>query len=254
MTTKDNGDDLKSVNRALEIVRLLRDRDGATASEVTDELDLGKSAVYNHLTTLYNNEMLVKEGDEYYLSMQFLEYGTYAKKRKKVYETAEPIVERLSEEVGEWANFIIEEHDQAVIVHEATGDHFIALDDVGSRMSLHSVAAGKAILAHLPEERTQGIIDRVGLPSYTPQTITSEQELFEELEAIRDRGYAFNDEEFTQGLRAVAAPVRTAYGGVAGAVSISGPTNRMQGEWFTEEIPSRLLEEASEIELTATYS
>jgi len=160
MTPNDTGDKLKSVNRTMKIIRLLKEHDGATASELTEELDLGKSAVYNHLTTLYNNKMLVKEGDEYYLSMQFLEFGTCVKRRKNVYETAEPVVERLAEEIGEWGNFVIEEHGEAVIVHGATGDHVIALDDVESRMDLHSAAAGKAILAHLPEQRTRKIIDR----------------------------------------------------------------------------------------------
>uniref|UniRef100_UPI003EBCF134 IclR family transcriptional regulator domain-containing protein n=1 Tax=Halarchaeum sp. P4 TaxID=3421639 RepID=UPI003EBCF134 len=87
-----------------------------------------------------------------------------------------------------------------------------------------------------------------------PATITDEEELFAELERTRERGYAIDDEERLRGLRCVAAPILSNEDRVLGAVSIAGPTNRLQGELFEEELPERLLETVNVIELNVTYS
>uniref|UniRef100_UPI003EB6AA54 IclR family transcriptional regulator domain-containing protein n=1 Tax=Halarchaeum sp. P4 TaxID=3421639 RepID=UPI003EB6AA54 len=83
-----------------------------------------------------------------------------------------------------------------------------------------------------------------------PATITDEEELFAELERTRERGYAIDDEERLPGLRCVAAPVLGDAGGVLGAVSIAGPTNRFRGERFEVDLPERLLETVNIIELS----
>jgi len=107
---------------------------------------------------------------------------------------------------------------------------------VGTRAPLHSTGLGKAILAHLPEERVESIVDHHGMPASTPETITDRDELFDALERIRDRGFAFDDEERLRGLRCVAAPI-LANDDVVGAISVSGPTNRLRDDRYREELP-----------------
>jgi DNA-binding IclR family transcriptional regulator len=113
---------------------------------------------------------------------------------------------------------------------------------------------GKAILAHLPESRVHEILDRHGLPEKTEQTITERDALFEELSEIRERGVAFDREERLSGLRCVAVPILSNSSRVEGALSVSGPTSRMQGERFESELPERLRSAANVIELNITYS
>ena len=90
------------------------------------------------------------------------------------------------------------------------------------------------MLAFLPEEEVHSIIQTYGLPAFTPNTITSEEALYEELAAIRKRGYAFDHEEETLGVRCIAAPIRNAKGYPTAAISISGAVLSMQEEQVYE--------------------
>jgi len=113
---------------------------------------------------------------------------------------------------------------------------------------------GKAILAHLPEERIEEILDTHGLTKATPNTVASREELFDELNRIRDQGIAFDDGERIPGLRCVAAPILSNNGRVLGAISVSGPSNRVGGDYWEEELAQQVLEKVNVIELNVTYS
>jgi DNA-binding IclR family transcriptional regulator len=122
------------------------------------------------------------------------------------------------------------------------------------RVGLHCTSLGKAILAYLPEERVDEIVDRWGLPARTADTITTREELDAELERIRERGYAQDNGERLSGLRCVAAPITDTDGVAIGAVSVAGPTSRMKGERFESEIPERVQSVANVTEINLTYS
>lgn len=95
------------------------------------------------------------------------------------------------------------------------------------------------MLSQQDEETIEDYIDRQGLPAITENTIVDRAELFTELQAIREAGVAFDDEESAIGLRAVSAPVE-GFEDHIGAVAISGPVSRMQDRRFREKIPDRL--------------
>jgi DNA-binding IclR family transcriptional regulator len=123
----------------------------------------------------------------------------------------------------------------------------------GKRVPVHASAAGLAILSKLSTDRVEAIIARHGLEALTSETITDRDDLFDELDRIRERGYSVNDQGTIEGLRAVGAPVTDADGEVIGGLSISGPINRMRGERFEEEFPSLLLGATNELELNIAY-
>jgi DNA-binding IclR family transcriptional regulator len=164
------------------------------------------------------------------------------------------IVENLAETTQERAQFLVEEHGRGVYLHTATGDNAVQVNArLGKVNYLHASAAGKAIFANIDDERVDEIIDRWGLPRFTTQTITDRNELSEELGKIKDRGYSFNYEESISGLRAVGTPVMGQDGQVIGALSVSGPTNRLKGEWIESDIPDLLLGAANELELNIEF-
>jgi DNA-binding IclR family transcriptional regulator len=99
-----------------------------------------------------------------------------------------------------------------------------AVADVGVRMPMHATAAGKAVLAYLPDATVDSIIAETRLPPFTPRTITTPAALKEELQKVRDTGYAVHDEEWTEGLYALGAPFHDQEG-VRGAVVIAAPTS-----------------------------
>ncbi|MFC7165061.1 IclR family transcriptional regulator [Halospeciosus flavus] len=145
--------------------------------------------------------------------------------------------------------FVVEEHGQAVYVEKALGEDAIQpYGRVGKRVDLHDIAAGKAILSELPRRRVHEIVDEHGLTRHTEHTITSLDRLFEELDTVREQGYATNENETFEGFRAVASPV-SPEGDLQGAVVISGPQTRFEGERFQSELPAIVSRVANELEL-----
>ena len=254
MGRADQGRTVQAVQIALDIVDLLYERNGARVTEIAEELGRSKGTVHGHLTTLMENEYIIKEGDVYRLSLRYLELGESVKQRLGIYEVVTDELDDLAEDCGELCQFATEEHGRAVYLYKAEGEKAVqTASSVGKREYLHCISLGKAILAYLPRGRVDEIVDTHGLPEFTDQTITTRAELYEELETIRDRGYAFDNEEKIEGLRCVAAPVKDD-DGVLGAVSVSGPSSRMKGERFREDLPDKVLRSANVIEINAKFS
>lgn len=246
---------VKTTATVLAVIEALEELRGARVSELASHLDIAKSTAHRHLKTLERAEYVVKEGDRYRLGLRFFSIGERVRNRKEIYEMVRPVVDELADETEERALFMVEEHGRAVYLCRGEGKHAVQTDSwVGTRRYLHTVAGGKAILANLPDEHVEEILDRFGLPAQTTNTITARQELFGELERIREQGVAFNREETVAGLRAVSAPVVGADGRVYGSLSLSGPAHRMKGPWFTEEIPDLLLGTANELEINLAHS
>lgn len=255
MTKKQTNEMVHTTETSLQIVEALRRLDTARIDELAEELDIAPSTVYRHLQTLRKYGYVVKEADFYRLGLQFLTLGGYIRDRKSEYELAKEAVEDLAEQTHERVQFEVEEQGERIFIYTATGEHAVqAKGTVGRRGPLHCSAAGKAILAELPNSRVMEIIEQHGLECVTENTITDSNALLEELEEIREQGIAFNLEESTVGLRAVAATVKTPDDEVLGALSISGPAHRMEGVRLEEEIPNTLRGLAQELELNIKYS
>lgn len=251
----ENVSTIGATETSLRILETLKQLDGAGVTEVANRLDLPKSTVHNHVSTLLRQEYLVKEGDSYRIGLRFLEFGEYIRGRMPIYDVGQPEVKRLATETGELASLLVEEHGKGVYLYRAKGSRAVRLETyAGMRVHLHCTALGKAIIAYLPEPRVQEIVDAHGLPERTSTTITDEETLSAELEEIRERGYACDREERIAGLRCVAAPIKDLDGRAIGAISVSGPTNRMKGTRFDEEIPEQVLSTANVIELNLNYS
>lgn len=254
MTTGDGGRGLQTVETAFEILETLLELDGARVTELADELDAAQSTVHGYLKTMFDRGYVVKDGDVYHVGLRFLDLGGHARQRKRGYRLAGEKVNELASETEERVQFIVEEHGRGVYVHTGTGNQAVQMNArIGKMNYLHASAAGKAILAFESREAVEAMIDRWGLPEITENTITDRDELFEELETIRSRGYSVNKQESTVGLRSVGVPIRTESDGVLGALSLSGPSNRLRGEPFEETIPALLSGAANELELKIEY-
>lgn len=256
MRSQPVSETLSTVHRAFEVIDVLRDLEGARVTELATELDVAPSTAHKYLATLEAEKCVIKEGDEYHVGLEFLDIGTYAKYRKKGYRLCTQKVTEIAQETGERVQFVVEEHGLGIYLDtEASDENAVMIDRRdGVHRHLHATAAGKAILAELPEHRADEIIDRHGLPAETDRTITDRDALFEELAGIREDGIAYNDEESVEGLRAVGVPVFRPNGLVLGAFSMSAPSNRLRGSRYREEVPNVLLGHANEIELNLRYA
>lgn len=234
---------LKTTATSLEIVSRVYELEGAQLTEIADSLDMNKSTVYKHLKTLDRNGYVVKEGNYYDIGYKFIPFGEYAKSRNRAFELAKQKVDELADHTNEEAALGVEDNGRYLTVHAVYDPNSsFSNRSVGQYHHLHSTAAGKAILAELPKRRVQHIISQWGLPKATDQTIASRKELFDELKTVRDQGYAINDEELREGLRAIGAAVKYPTGYLLGAINISGPSYRLVDSLWHDELPATLLE------------
>lgn len=251
----DDGETVATAETLLEIVEFLKTVEGAGVTEIATELGYAKSTVHRHVSTLESLGYLVATDDGYRLGLRFLELGRQAQRRHRGYRLAKTKVEEIATQTGERVQFIVEEHSEAVYVWRSHGERAVRTDPgVGSRVPLYATAAGKSILAHLPDPQLEELIEQFDFEPLTENTITDSEDLRDELSAIRERGYSFNMEENLESLRAVGVPVLGAEDEVIGALSVSGPSHRMKGERFEEELPDLLLGAANELQLNVAYS
>lgn len=242
---------VQGVQTTFRIIEGLKELDGAGVTELAEHLDLSKASVYNYLTTLEQEEYVVKQGTQYELGLQFLNLGAWARRRQPVFEAAKQELEAVAEETEEIVNLLVEEHGRGVYLYRTVGEQATKHKEYpGYRSHLHNSAVGKCILAHMPREEVEAIIEERGMPATAKNTITDPDRLFEELERIREQGYSFDREESMDGFRCIGVPlINKQSGEIEGAVSVSGPRSRMRNGRFEEELPQRLLDVANVIEI-----
>lgn len=226
---------VKTTLTSIKILQLIKDSNGATMAEISKELDLATSTIHNHLSTLEAEQFLVKEGEEYHIGLRNLEFGEYARNREPLYRPAKIQVYRLAEATNEEANFTVDQHGYMYTLEYVMGDpnpqnpeagsQFLM---VGSKFRMHNSSPGKAILSAYSDSKVEMIIDTHGLPGTTENTITEKEVLQEELERIRERGYATDDEELKRGYRSIAIAITSPNDSILGALSIGGPAYRFE--------------------------
>ncbi|QFU84533.1 IclR family transcriptional regulator [Natronorubrum aibiense] len=248
----------KTTERSFSIINTIQDLDGATVNELVSELEMAKSTIHIHLRTLIENGYIVKEGEMYHIGLRFLNHGLYARTRKNAYTLAKNTVDQLAKQTSEEVEFVVRNNNRGILVHESfhpssqypSKESRISNSDTpaGSYYHLHTVATGKAILAELPNNHVEEIINEWKLPEQTGQTITSKAALLDELEKIRNQGVAFTSEEYVNGLCEVGRRIKNPDGSVLGAIAIVGPKYRFSGDRFTDKLPELLIESVDELE------
>lgn len=244
---------INSVDRALDLLELLRARDGATVSELAAAVDCSPGTVHTHLATLADRGYVRQEGEEYHVGLFVLPLGEYARASSTVYEAAKPVLDELAEETGEVTHLVVESHGREISLYERFGSEAVGealYEEIKGfpRRNLHCSAAGKAILAHADPDCRTAMLDGYEFHERTPATITDEATLRTELERVREQGFACNDEEQVPGVRAVGAPILHD-GQVHGAVSLSAPTSRLQDQRFSSTVPDRVVQAANVVEI-----
>lgn len=245
---------VRATMRTFEILEQLRDSGSARVTDLADDLGVAKSTVHNHLRTMEEEGYVVKEAGQYRLGLQFLSFPHSLLESNRLYQAAKPEVDEFVEKTDERCQVMVKEKDHGVYIYQATGTRSITTQSrVGTKVELHSTSIGKALLAYQPQAVVDRVIEDDGLPGHTENTITDPDELKAALETVRDEGVAFDDEEGLLGLRCIAAPVRNSDGESIGAISVSGPSTRINGDRFREELPKRIKQTAQAIEIKYRY-
>lgn len=250
MIDRESGRKLKSTTTTLQIVDALVELDGARVSEIAKYLDISKGTACNHLHTLRKQRYVVVKGDEYYPSLKFTYIGEHSRRRNRAYELAAEMTRQLDEQIPFETTFIVEENGVGryltpEVAQPGRHDKFAF---AGQEEQLHTIAAGKTILAEFPEEKVEKVIRRRGLEEKTDQTITDKEELYTELDRVQEQGYATNQRENRDEIYAIAKAVHKPQGDVFGSMSILTPKFRLKGDDFDEEYYRMLFDQVDELE------
>lgn len=240
---------IKSVRTSFAIVDELIERDGAGVTEVADALGVSKTTVHTHLSTLCKLGYVYQDEDRYHASLTFLTTGNLVRERFDLYRYGRSIANALAESTGEVVHLAVEEDGVVHFLHAARGgpESIESVTPSGGTAFLHATAVGKSMLAEMPEERREAIITR-GLEPVTPRTITDPGLLREELDRIREDGFAVNDQEQVLGARSVGCAVKYVSGGLMGAIVVSGHASRFDDARI-EELASSVMGAANQIEI-----
>lgn len=254
MSHESGGRKIQSVDVSCTIIEHLRRVNEATVSEVAEAVDLSPGSAHTHLATLMNHGYVRKSDGAYRLGPEFLTLGEHVRNNDELYRAAKDGIEELAETTGEGTHLIMEHRGRVLVLYEvfgddAVGERYHARKREESLRHLHCTASGKALLAELPRERAEAILAEQGMERKTENTITDPDELLEELDGVRERGYAIADEEQMIGIRAVGAPIMRSDGRVAGALSVSGPTSRMRDVRIHGELAERVIRTANVAEV-----
>lgn len=222
------GRQIKSLQKAFNIIETLNEQGSATVSEMSEALDMPISTVHVYLQTLTDTGYVIRHEGEYELGLRFLETGSRVRNRLGVFQAARREMINLCWQTGERVGLGVSEGGKRVQIWQIEGEDAVSDDNyIGEFTYMHWTSLGKALLATFTNAQIEEIIKRHGLPRATKQTITEANELFEEIERIRSQGYAIEDEERKPGMRSVSVPLRVNEGNTIGALGISAAKSRV---------------------------
>lgn len=245
---------IQAVERTFSIVEKLLELDGATCVDVSSQLELPVSTVFDHLDTLVTLGYVVHDDGEFQISSRFLDIGVQMQNQQEVYNISEQELRKLSEEVGEHAVLMTEENGYGVFLDIARSESSVQIiAQTGTRTWLHTTASGKVLLAYTGCDEVEEIIESRGLPERTDNTITDRENLFEELETIREQEYAVDNGEGLEGLNGIAVPIiDRSVEDIAASIGIYSPDNQNVDQFIQDSL-SELKRTANTVEINLTY-
>lgn len=209
-------------------------------TQLASALAINKSTVYRLLNAMQKFELIEqnRETERYRLGLKLHELGARAVESRTLQNEARLHLLEMSRRSGESVSLAVPAAGGVVCLDRIDSAHSIITvrTVVGARFPAHCTAAGKAVLAHLPESEVDVILARDPLTRFTPFTVTRVSELKQQLHEVRRRGYALDEQELERGLSGLAVPVLSVHGQLIAAVGIAGPTLRFRGRELTQKI------------------
>ncbi|HEX5412178.1 MAG TPA: IclR family transcriptional regulator [Terriglobia bacterium] len=241
---------IQVLDRTFAILDVLMDSGKEVGiADLTAKLKLSKSTVHRILMNLETNRYVERIGADgrYRLGPRLFELGTKALATLDLRDEVQPCLERLVARTGETSHFgVFRDGEVTSLFNVQTKRSLGSASTVGRRVPVYCTSLGKAILAFRSKDEVEEVVRRCRFSANTQHTITDPMSLLAELNRIRKRGYAIDDEEFEIGLRCIGAPVKNHLGEVIGAISIAGPAVRVSKR-RVPELARHVVEVAEEL-------
>jgi DNA-binding IclR family transcriptional regulator len=220
---------INSLEKGTKVLELLAEKGELSVTNVAEQLGLNRPGSHRFLATLRELGYVEKNQDRrYQLTFKILELGMKMANRFEIRQEARSYMQELSVAFRETVNLGFRDGLDILHLDKIDSLEILRMDSpVGSRVPAYCTALGKACLAFLPENELDVLLNGAKLKPYGPNTITSKKKLRQELEKIRNQGYAIDNEELAFGLRCVAAPIFDHTGLPCYSISVAGPAMRL---------------------------
>jgi IclR family KDG regulon transcriptional repressor len=228
-----NNELVSAVGRTMAVLEALAEHpEESGVSEIATKLDMSKATVYRFLQSLKARGYVVQDAeDRYRLSVRLFELGAQALPHLDIVREAEPGMRRINELTGETVHLGILDEGSIVYVHKIDSKYNLRMySRIGRRAPLYCTGIGKVLMAWLEEEELLAHLAQESFERRTANTLTSVEAYLQELEIVRQQGYAEDHEEFEDNMRCLAAPIRDRFGHVIGGMSVSFPCFRFREE------------------------
>lgn len=253
---KRKGNTVQSVDRALKIIEILKDRsDGIGVTELSNMLEVSKSTAHRLLMSLYNADFVQqdKDNEKYLLGFKFIELGEIVSKNIDIKNIVHPYLYNLGNITGETAYLAVKNKNQINYIDKIESSKTIRMfSNIGKSAPLYCTGVGKAIFAFLPESEIINIVDKIDFVKYTKNTIITKDDILKELEDIKNLGYAIDNEEHELGIRCLAAPILNYNNDVIAGISVAIPIMRLNDKKF-ENILKEVLNASNSISKALGY-
>jgi DNA-binding IclR family transcriptional regulator len=229
-------DQVRSIKKALSIMRFLGEHNEMTFVEVAKALNLPNTTVYRILKTLASDNYVRQDDNgRYSLGLGLLKLSEKLLGNMKLRTIADPFLEDLAKKTKESINLSTWSEDEVVCVNTISAGHSLRTEaSLGQKFSIHSTAGGKVLLSFAPEEKKRRILRKIKLIPFTKNTITEVNELKKHLGLIQQQGFAIDNEETSIGGKCIGAPIKDRPGEAVAAISISGPSARITSDKLNE--------------------
>jgi len=234
---------VRSVERALDVLLCFTNQTPELSmTQIAELVGINKSTVHRLLATLERKRFVERDPltGLYRPGIRFLQVAYLTLEHNDLRRLAIPYMSQLCEQQRENVNLAILDDIDVTYLHVMESPQRVKLAAApGQRLPAFCTASGKAILAFIPEENVKRIIER-GMPKYTPRTLTSSQEFFKDLHLTRERGFAISEQEFEDGINAIATPIFDRNQQPIASLSVAGPAYRLTRERMLAISPALL--------------
>jgi len=241
---------LASLEKSLLLIDLLRKNPrGLTLSEISKMIGFPMSTIHHILSTFRFHDYVTQDPEtkRYLLGFKFLSISSCLLENLDIRKKAYPHLHRLYQKCNETVHLSILRNGKITYIDKIQKEGGLSLATyIGYSTEPHAAAGGKVLLSELLYREILNIYKGKPFKKYGKNTITNLTHLFKELKAIRKQGYAIDNEEYYEGVRCVAAPVR-AGGKIAAAVSITGSIFTITLDRINEELVDLVMKTANEI-------
>ena len=222
---------IKSLQRAINILDLFDEQTAELGiTVIAEKSGLHKSTAAGLVYTLEHNGYLGQDPEtrKYGLGFKLVDRASTLLDQIDVRKVALSHLQELIAWCNESVNLAVRDGGQIVYIERLTTTRSLGMRaKVGYRAPLHCTALGKAILSHMPQDKVEELIAQCGLPAVTAHSITDRIQFLQEIDRVREQGFAVDKEENEIGVRCVAAPIYDHTGQPAATVSVSSPVFRL---------------------------